>query len=163
MKFYNQSLPFHSAFDINDIIAFKLSLPCCIFQEKIEEKLLSSRGAAPGKRICVRNTSDGSCSPNPLKEYQRFGEYLHDQEMMTEVPIDWSKWISVADKFPVDVVRRIVLSRQEFLAESYSYLTEEESIAHEKLLRYFENNSSSIVDRPLSSTSSSTRSSSVTD
>ena len=134
-----------------------------LVQEKIEEKLLSSRSSCfdqkrfeKGKKIKQRKSTF-----NPLEEYKKFGEYVHCQEETAELEVDWSKWLYVADKFPVPALRRVILGRQEFLPESYNYLTDEEKIAHEKLLRYFENYVSPTDDRPLSSSSSSTRSSSV--
>ena len=100
---------------------------------------------------------------NPLQNYDRFGDYIHNQEETIDSQINWSKWLYLSEKYPISTIRRVVLGRQEFLPESYEYLTDEEKIAHEKLLRYFENCASSFPERPLSSSSSSTRSSSVTE
>ena len=135
-------------------------------QEKIEEKLLSSRGSCHDQKVFVKKatgTKPGDAIFNPLEEYQRFGEYVHNQEETIDMEFDWSKWLHLTDKFPITVLRRVILGRQEFLPESYNYLTDEEKIAHEKLLRYFEQYTPAILERPISSGSSSTRSSSVTE
>jgi len=134
-------------------------------QEKIEEKLLSSRGSCFDQKIFTKasEASQTETALNPLRNYDKFGDYIHNQEQTIDAQVNWSKWLYLLEKYPVATVRRVVLARQEFLPESYEYLTDEEKIAHEKLLRYFESCESSFPERPLSSGSSSTRSSSVTE
>ena len=133
-----------------------------VFQEKIEQKLLVARSSSfEGKVRCQSQSLDFRQSEgNPLLEYEAFGDYIHDQAKTMESEIDFTKWVPYIDISPISVLKKVILERQEFLPDSYKYLTDEEKIAHEKLLRYFEDHASSVYsDRPLSSSSSSTRSS----
>ena len=150
---------------LGDVFHSRILMAIFFSQEKIEEKLLSSRGSCYDQKIFVKakDTKQGDAILNPLEEYRRFGEYVHNQEQTLEMQFDWSKWLHLTDKYPNTVLRRVILGRQEFLPESYNYLTDEEKIAHEKLLRYFEHYTPAILERPISSGSSSTRSSSVTE
>ncbi|XP_065071266.1 uncharacterized protein KIAA0825-like isoform X2 [Rhopilema esculentum] len=131
-------------------------------KEKVEKKLLVARSSSfEGKMRCPSQGMDfGQSEENPLMQYDAFGDYIHDQAKTMESEMDFSKWVPYIDISPISVQKRVILERQEFLPDSYKYLTDEEKIAHEKLLRYFEDHTSSVYsDRPLSSSSSSTRSS----
>ena len=99
---------------------------------KIQEKLVGASLLNNG------NEEGSSCSSfNPLTEYGKFGENSYNQEMLIEQDVDWVQWLSHDFGFPPLLVKRIILSRNEFLEQSYEYLTEEEKQAVEKLRRYF--------------------------
>ena len=133
----------------------------CDLQENIEEKLVSARCSTAIGKVCEKRvpTSSPPGLLNPLKEYTKFGDYTHKQEESIDIERDWHQWLPVLDTCSVAVLKRIILTRQEFWPESYSYLTEEEKSAHKKLLTFFEGETPKQNARSVSQSSSAVESS----